>query len=842
MQLCQLTLAVPGDSLAEISPELDESRAANLLACWTSLWHPTLLAQARTLPAAVSIDTLAAGDREPGELILVPDVVPESLYGELAPGDTPQVPCIREYASRRKVISHLAENLPIEWDQSAEADYAADFYALGFAYLQMELLTQRMAYNRSEGDQQLTEAVIAAADAAVAGDTELMDTRVVEAYDQLVQSRNHYYPIDFHLVDLSLTAPSTVGGPLEQLCRQATKHNVLITGELLEQLSASEPQTLAALRQAIDEQRLSVCGGTMTNRPPAEHSAESLLAELLAARQVAEQHLGKPLTTFAHYANPLAPLAPGLLAKLGYHSAVLASFGGQTMPDSYSSRTTWTGLDGMPLEALAATPLDMGRASTMLQLPTQMQNAMNYDLAAALLLVGWPGHRTEWYDDLMQVAKRTPLLGRPTTLDNYFEVTTSNDYSGAMSVESYPNASESPETTIDGEPLRCLASVAGGQGDDAAAYAKLLGCSDTDPKGQLTINASSVVLHSGDAEVPAFGWRWIANRGEGQLPARCEPGVLRNEWMEVVFDERTGGISASRPYHLRGNFLSQQLQLVPIGPQGIAAGMQLAFDGWEVGESDDYLGVHVSNSRIVDRNGQTLAAVTQYTSLAAHSQAIDVQVELQPQGSRPPNCALLSRIAVREQDYAMTRNVGEVDLSTVRTKVTTAALGIAMSKMPISVLSDRPLAHRRHSGRMLDSTLLVAAGENVEAGISYWLDNRYPAKALFARTAADWRLTLPTAEPSQPTGWWLHLGARNLLATHFAVEPQADQLLVRLRLLETAGRAVDTQLLAWRPIVAAQQTNFRGEPDQVLILADGRVRLNLAAYEFAEIELLFDLN
>lgn len=831
----QTTLALPGDSLGDLSPNWDVAASGNFLALWTSLWHPRLLVTTGRLPDTVPVDTLVHEPPAPGRLVLVPEIA-ESHLGEPVLAEEPMVPRVQQFALRRQVISHLAELLELPLEQDSQL--TADLYALGFAYLQVELLTRSMRYDREVTQESFRAAVVGAATAALAGDRESLDTHLVDAYDQLMQSRNHYYPIDFYLIDLSLTAPTTVGEAFRQECHEAQHLNVLVTSEVLEQMASEQPESLAALREAVDEGRVTVCGGTTRGAPLGDLDPESLLAELSAARQIAEQHLGQTLTVFASHAGPLAPLVPGVLNRLGYHAAVMSNFAGLPLPSGITSRTTWTGLDNTPVEALAAEPIDMGSSTALLGLSQQMRHTMNYDLAASLLLVGWPGHRTEWHADLMQVTRRSTLLGRPIKLADYFDQTTSHDYAGITPVSDYPNATRVADgaVTSTGE-VAALARLAGANAENAASISQLIGCTESGgAAGTLWINASSLDRPLGGGSLPGFGWRWLPKVDITAHPPRCEPGVLRNEHLEVVFDPATGGISATRFHDRRGNYLSQQLAVAPLGPRGIAAGLQLAADGWEVEESSDTRGTLVSRYRVVNRDGKSLASVRQRSTLVAHTRSLDLEVQYEPLSERANVCAIASRIAVRDDGFTLTRGLQGVDLPTGASRVRAACVGLVSESSPMAVLTDQVRQHYRHSERMLDTTLFEAAGENTTAALSYVLDGRYPAQAYWAWRHADSLVALPAVEPRQVSGWWLRVAAANVMVTHLAVEDHGTEgRLLRVRLLETAGRPVQTTLAAWQTIEEAQQVNFLGESDQLLRVEDGRVRLSLAGYEFAQL-------
>ena len=60
--------------------------AGDLLATWTALWDPVLIAQTREFPAARSADAIVADARDPGELVLVPQMIARRADRRLAAG------------------------------------------------------------------------------------------------------------------------------------------------------------------------------------------------------------------------------------------------------------------------------------------------------------------------------------------------------------------------------------------------------------------------------------------------------------------------------------------------------------------------------------------------------------------------------------------------------------------------------------------------------------------------------------------------------------------------------------------------------------------------------------
>ncbi len=831
----QITLAIPGDTLSDLPRDLDDRAAGNLLAAWTALWNPALLAHTRSIPQAKPAEATLHGLRDPSELVLVPSITQAST--DQAMPDDPLVVCAGTSVARGEVIAKLAKSLDL--DHPLETKRAVEFYAFGFAYLQIELLTRSMHYEPQVAQDSLRDALLVAAGSALAGDEDSLSTHLDEAYDLLMQSRNHYYPIDFYLIDLMLTAPSVAGTELARACRASRSSNVLVTGDTLQFMADHHADSLAALRDAWENKRLSVCGGSQTDAPLNEYLPEELLTDLRGGAAAIDRQLGQRPTVFAHPSGPMAPLVPGVLYKLGYRGAVMADFAGGKLPKHHTTRATWTGLDNVSIEGLSAEPIDTGSHAAMLGLANKAQHAMNYDLAASLLLVGWPGHRTEWHADLLNVAKRSSILGRLITLDEYFDITASHDDTGITPANAYPDAKALHECEASEDRFAALARIANStKASSESLAATLTNDSDSSSSGTLWLNAASGPAVETGGKLPQFGWRFQPETLGDSHPPRCELGRLLNEHLELVFDDNTGGISATRLHTGRGNHLSQQLVVEPLGPQGIAAGLQLAFDGWLVRESSDTTGTLVSNYRLVDGNGKTLANTRQISTLEMQRRAIEIRVEFEPLTERARLGRIASRIAVRDEGFALTRGLQGVDLPTNKSRLTAAWLGIGCHPVPLAVLCDTPRVHRRHSERMLDTRLVEVASEDKTSRLSYVLDCHYPAQAFAQSRHPEWTQAIPSPCVRQASGWWLHLAANNVQVTYLAAESLDTELLVRIRLLETAGRPVDTHLAVWQPIADARQVNFLGEPDTLLKVNEGRVQLSLAPCEFSELELL----
>jgi len=144
--------------------------------------------------------------------------------------------------------------------------------------------------------------------------------------------------------------------------------------------------------------------------------------------------------------------------------------------------------------------------------------------------------------------------------------------------------------------------------------------------------------------------------------------------------------------------------------------------------------------------------------------------------------------------------------------------------------------HRRSSPNWLDTLLAVAGEDRRRFQFALALDENYPLRtALGLLTAGQARILTLSTEPSSSRGWFLHVGAKNIVATH--IEPLVDQAAgLRIRLLETEGRDTHTTLDAFRPFRAARATDFRGHSTGVLSMVDGRVEFDIGAHRWIQIE------
>ncbi len=230
MKYQELILLLPCHSLEDFPTHHEGDDAEGLLAAWSAMWHPALLAAAGKAPSWYRVDD------PPEELAERLLVIPAASYAELPTGFAQRARAagatlIRREPSRERIVAEALAELE-GGDRGVPADLVADFLALGYCHLQVELLTRQMRYSSNLDEVHFHNEALAGAAAAVAGDETHAREKLTACFDLLAEERDHYYSVDCFVVDLILGAASALGASLRAELGQSTPINVLLSGEL----------------------------------------------------------------------------------------------------------------------------------------------------------------------------------------------------------------------------------------------------------------------------------------------------------------------------------------------------------------------------------------------------------------------------------------------------------------------------------------------------------------------------------------------------------------------------------------------------------------------------------
>jgi alpha-mannosidase len=420
MKFTDLTVLLPCHSLEDFPVYHEGGPADELLAAWTGLWHPALLASAEAVPTWQRVDL--PPEMLAGRLIVLPPFCADRLPAGFIARTKNEGAWLVQNAQLDAVVAAALQGLD-GGDAGVDESLAADFLALGFCRLQVELLTRHMRYSTNIDETHFQNEVVAAAKAAVAHDSQAAREHLLHCFETLYESRKHFYPVDIYLLDLTLVAATTLGEPLRKELDDGTPTNVFMPTGMLQQLASEKPATFSSLLSAIDHGTACVLGGELEERELPLLPLETALASLEAGVRQYEAILGRRPAVYARRRAGLWPALPQLLVKFAFHGALHFTLDDGRFPLGTQCKTRWEGLDTSVLDVLARVPADAARPETFLSLPRKMADSMDSDHVATVALAHWPQGGSPWHGVLRRVAGLSPVLGKFLLLDDYFSNT-----------------------------------------------------------------------------------------------------------------------------------------------------------------------------------------------------------------------------------------------------------------------------------------------------------------------------------------------------------------------------------------------------------------------------------
>ncbi|MFP6576082.1 MAG: hypothetical protein VB912_13060 [Pirellulaceae bacterium] len=434
MSYQELLILLPCHSLEDFPVHHEGEDAQGLLAGWSALWHPQLLAQTQSILRWHRMDD--PPEELAGRLVVIPKVSDQELpTGFVDRAGSEGATVVRNQLDRQQIVQAALDGL--ESRVSIPDDLVADFLALGYCHLQVELLTRQMRYASNLDEIHFQNLAVAAATAAVAGNPKLAQEKLTACFDLLAEERDHYYSVEVFLIDITMVNEATSGKRLEREVTGSTPTNCLLTAADVQRLADRQPATLTALKAALVTGQASVIGGEAGERALSLLSIESLRDELQRGRSIYEQLLDQPVRVYGRQRFGLNPNLPQLLKKFGFRGALHSTFEEGRFPEGSQVKTRWEGRDGSGLDALARVPLDANKPETFLSLATKLGESMDMDHVATICLAHWPGQVSPWYEDLRRIARYGSVLGKFVTLDTYFTETDASGLNDRFEMDQY---------------------------------------------------------------------------------------------------------------------------------------------------------------------------------------------------------------------------------------------------------------------------------------------------------------------------------------------------------------------------------------------------------------------
>lgn len=926
MPITEVTILLPCHSIEDFPLYHSGEDAASLLASWSAMWHPALLNQTQKVPG------WARCDDPPEDFVERLMILPTTHGCDLPSGYAAKVKqgggvLLRKLKTRDELVAAALASLPPAENQNAEKAaqpvLVEEFYALGMAYLWTELLTRRMRYMSLLDEVRFQTDVAAAATASVRGDEAATREHLDGALDQLLQSRNHFYPVDCFLLDLTLVVPSVAGETLRAQLRTELPTTLVMSGETLDAIAEKEPETLQLIRDGLAAGRITLCGGCQTETEWPFAGAEEILADLRAGEATWRKHLDQAPKFFGRRRYGLTPLLPNVLHGLGYRAALHVTLDEGRFPTGQRSKTGWEGFGSHSIESIARVPLDALDPAPLLSLPEKFGETMDYDQVASLAFVHWPGQVSPAYADLCRALRTIPVLGKFVTLQQYFDETSSpgefqeflpDQYRTPYLLQDVIRKTENPITRFQSGMLQEILTQ-----NDQASQALTLREIPSDPtiwdwqllgvkrpknadaqalipspempnlvlmnpqNGRWRVGVdwpASVPLPMAGGpivavdsasnppravvEIPALGFACISAalappKVEEKKPSgwglfkKAPPApspialeyTLANEHLIVAMNRESGGIQAIRIPNKRGNRLSQQVGF-RLGNAGTSDGWddlpaysRMVADELKITVASTVLGEFTSRGRLLDDNEQVLATFTQVTRLWAGSSTVEIDLTLDPvtmPKADPWNSYYAIRWAWSDELLELYRDVHETRHRTDAKRIESPRFVEIASEVERTTLLVNGLPYHQRTGyRMLD-TLLITRGETARRfrfGIGVDLPNAAIAARQFALSPPR---MVDAGIPASPSGWLLHVDARQVLITGLeSLEENGRTIGLRCRLLETGGFAGPVRISALRPLISAQRRLWNGEPLGELTITEGKAEISLAAYDWTEV-------
>lgn len=864
----RITVLLPCHSLEDFPVWSRGQEAEDLLAAWTAAWHPLLVATVGRMPSWRGIDRPADGLL--GSVAIVPAAFDHRFdvtSHEASASDqvTVTTATVRHLSEVGGISAEAASLLGVSEQLGlCQEDLVEDFYSLGLAWLLADLLSRRMRSQSMPEKDAFAAELVAAARAAVAGDTETASQHLDACHRHLETARSHYYPVDVWLLDLLLVANSTLDDRLDRELASAVPSALIASGELIDQLGVTRPDRATALREAIAAGRIEPVGGFWDDAPLAGHTPETILESLQRGREAWQRAAGHAPVIFGRRGGGSSSLLPQLLSSLGYQGAIWNLFDGSPLPDPGASRIRWTGSGGGAIEAISKAPLDAREAAAILGLPEQLGNAMDHEHAVVLTFARYPGTASPWYDRLRRIGARGTALGRFALPSGVLSETSS----ASITVDYGPDAFRPPlpeATATAGEALATPRQTSRREAVSLlSAYQRL----------EEALGGATSPTTSKPQAAAGTGTSLPARRGgEGVLPrlaklmpwgkGRSAPSddILDNGLVRLRLHPETGGILSLRRSDDTANRLSQRLtRRVTRPPTGSRwqdplersdyASMAVDRIGRWATSPDDTL---ESVGRLIDAEGTVLGRFCQRVSLPAGSSLVWLDIELtldEPLAGNPLENYAACRFAWNENDavdlfrsihtqsVASERNVMMAE-HFVELAIDDMRRGSQPQRLQIYSLG-LPWHVRSHS-HMLDTLLLPPGTPSGRFQVAIGVGRERPwddAIRLMAgpeHVDADGALAALAHATATPLGV---AGSARLTAGAAIME--GEQLVgLRCGLIESAGRRQQAQVTFPRPPVAAWRCSADGKRGSSLTVEDDRVLVALASYEWAFLEVRF---
>ncbi len=868
-----------------------------MIAAWTAAWHPALLAHFRRLPLWYAAD--AAPEADPHRAALIPEMaiplVPTSWTARIAndPAGPSDVVLVTGNAPRRELAEKLLGKPPTgdTWE--------ADFYALGFAVLQIQAMTRRLRYSSNLDENYLSQRALAAADAACSGDAATVGVALQDCFDLLAQERDHYFTGNPLLVDLTLVPPLNAAqefsaNQLENLRKNLADSdpiNLLVAPEQLVALQRQAPELLEQLKARLRDGSADIAGGwSETAGELNQLTALQARDQLQRARDTAANLLGAPTRIFGRLAGGVPHDFLGSLLEQGYRGAIIADFLGGRDSGQSEPKLNWQA-GNQKLEAITARPIDAAKSVELMEVASRLGEAMDAGNVPTALLAHWPNQFAETYQDLRVAARWGLAFGKFVTLTQYFE-------QSARSYHSFKPATPRPawnwlsdHATKDAAPLQQVREhFAKAVQQETAKVAEQLSqwvmnvpLQSTSPQSttassSIWINPyvtaartvaklnewphaeshskavlGSVATSSKEIEVRTeiAGCGFIAftpgkkpRKGWFKRERKLTDGstTLRNASMSVEVDASKGSVHGIYTLGVRGNRLSIRLAGFDASDNEQPYSVMQA-DRVRVRRSDALIGeIEVTGRCLRGKQVDAEFNLVYRLELASHLLHLEGEIDAKFQPHEDPFKRYVAlRAAVTDMSVIPQLLVRDRKMpASGRRFLAPLGMHLDLGTQSVTICSGGHAAHRRSEDTVFDTLLATTPGKHAFR-LAYGLDVKQPlqeAKSLLAPPCAMQRTSQASASSAglKGQGYFLHCQPSSLALVHAAIDPQEPRT-IELMFVETEGRGRQCRVISCVPLAQAFQVHQPDAPPETLAVEKDTILFEIPSHGIAVVRL-----
>jgi alpha-mannosidase len=417
-------IALVPDIGREPSAASSEEMARSVWCAVSAPWHPALLTAAAALPRVESLDSPSPPRAR--EIRIVAGSPRDRLPSGYRTGaDDAGATVIEAGTDRDELVRRLVAKVNGPGAAGEKIDsIARDFLALGTIHFMLRELTVAMGHADSVDHDGLAAEMMAAAHCWDQTDTAGAINRVRAAFESLSRARERFYPVDAYLIDICLLDRSMASGVLGPALETPVPITFVATAEAISIQAERDPDAMSSLRQAIADGWADIAGGSWDEAEEPLLPLESILWQLKKGAESYRAHLDdRTVETFARRRFGLYTQLPQIAKRFGFRYAVHLGLDAGRFPVYPETKRLWESPDGSYLESLIRPPLAADKAAAGWNLPWRMAATMKNDHVATVPLVHWPLPVAPWYLDLRRMAAHSPVLGRLTTLNDYFHLT-----------------------------------------------------------------------------------------------------------------------------------------------------------------------------------------------------------------------------------------------------------------------------------------------------------------------------------------------------------------------------------------------------------------------------------